>query len=584
MTHFYRRIALFGIALFLLLSIACHSGQRPKNPKADGAIPRAGGSITYRISGPVASLNTLLAQDEATLIVTFFLMSSRIVDFDPIRQVYEPSLASSINPLPDGKGVEIELRENLTFSDGRPITTDDVIFTLEAIYDPRTQAVAFRDSMLIGGKEIRAEKLDDRRFRLLFPETVASPENYLENLFVMPKQILETAKNDGRLSEIWKIDADPKSVVTAGPFVVSAVTPGEKIVLKRNPNYWQRDESGIQLPYLDELILETIPDPNNAFVRFDQGSIDILDRLRATDFASLKMLGDAVQAIDLGPGFTTDHLWFNLNTKDAAGRSRTVLPKYKWFSDKRFRRAISFAIDRDSIATSTLQGLATPLYSFVTPANRIWADPNLRNSSRDLNEAKRLLSEAGFDLRQNGDELPTLYDSSSTRVEFTLAVQSENEQRKLIAAALQRDLARIGIKVNIATADLATITKLWTKTLEYDAILQGLSVTGIDPSAYANFLLSRAPMHQWHPLQQNPQFDWEAKIDQLYLEQAREQDIQRRKQIFYEIQQIIAEQTPIVPVVVRHVTSAAAARVGNVQPSVLIPYSLWNAEKIFVRN
>lgn len=582
MTYFYRLVAVFCISFFLLYCFACGNRQPATKSGGEDSIPRPGGSITYRLSGPVNTLNTLLAQDEPTLISTFYLMNARLVDFDPIRQVYEPSLAESVNRLPDGNGVEIQLRENIAFSDGHPITADDVIFTLEAIYDTKTQAVAFRDSMLIGGKEITAERLGDRRIRLMFPEKVASPENYLENLFVMPKHILETAKNDGKLAEMWKIDSDPNSIVTAGPFVAAAVTPGEKIVLRRNPNYWRKDGSGIQLPYVDEIILETIPDPNNAFVRFSQGSIDILDRLRPSDFAALKMRGDGLSAVDLGPGFTTDHFWFNLNRADGAGKPRTNLPKYKWFNDKRFRRAVSYAIDRESLSASTLQGLASPLYGFVTPANRNWIDPELPKTAFDPGEAQRLLSEAGFVLKRGEDDTPMLYDEAGNRVEFTLAVQGENEQRKLIAAAVQRDLAKIGIKLNIATADSATITTLWRKSLDYDAVLLGLAVTGTDPSAYANFLLSSAPVHQWHPLQPSPQSAWEAKIDQLYAEQAREQDPVRRKQIFIEIQRIIAEEMPVVPIVARHITSAAAARIGNYKPSVLIPYSLWNADRLFV--
>lgn len=562
--------------------LACGSRNSVDQTPPTNGTPQSGGSLVYRLSGPVNSLNVLLAQDEPTLIATFFLMNSRIVVFDPVRQMYEPSLAKSITVRDDRRSVEVELRENLAFSDGHPITTDDVIFTLEAIYDPRSRADAFRDSMLIDGKPIVAERFDERRLRFIFPTEIASAENYLENLFVLPRHVLQKAKDEGRLDDVWKIDSDPAAIVTSGPFIVASSVPGEKVIFKRNPHYWRRDEKGIQLPYLDEIVLETIPDINNAIVRLKQGTVDILDRLRVTDYVALKSAVGTIRAVDLGPGFSTDHIWFNLNPVDGNGKSRVDTPKYKWFAEPRFRRAVSFSIDRESIAANTLQGLATPLYGFVTPANRVWFDEELPKSQFDLEQARRLLSEAGFVIKTGEDNRPELIDGDGNRVEFTLAVQSENEQRKLIAAAVQQDLAKIGIKINIATADSATISQLWSKTFEYDAILQGLAVTGVDPSAYANFLLSNAAVHQWHPLQKEPDTDWEAEIDKLYREQARETDPQKRKALFNRIQRIVAEQMPVVPLVARHITSAASNRIGNYSPTVLIPYSLHNADQIFI--
>ena len=102
-----------------------------------------------------------------------------------------------------------------------------------------------------------------------------------------------------------------------------------------------------------------------------------------------------VRAFDLGPGLGVDYMWFNLNPAKPDG---TLLnpAKLAWFSDARFRRAVSMAVDRDSIAKSTLRGLATPLYGVVSPANRVWADPDLPKIAYDLEQAASLLQEAGF--------------------------------------------------------------------------------------------------------------------------------------------------------------------------------------------
>jgi peptide/nickel transport system substrate-binding protein len=219
---------------------------------------------------------------------------------------------------------------------------------------------------------------------------------------VLPRHALEADHKAGKFSEAWKITATPESVVSSGPFVVASATAAERIVLKRNPHYWKRDAQGTQLPYLDELTLEVVPDANQARARLDQATIDIIDRIRPTDYASLLNAGGAVRAFDLGPSLGVDYIWFNLNPAKADGTPINPA-KLAWFSNAKFRRAISMAIDRDSIARSTLQGLATPLYGIVSPANRIWASPNLPKIAYDLGQAASLLQEAGFTKHGSAD-------------------------------------------------------------------------------------------------------------------------------------------------------------------------------------
>ena len=168
-------------------------------------------------------------------------------------------------------------------------------------------------------------------FQFVFPETIAAPDNYLYNIAVLPRNALEADQKAGRLSEAWKITAPPASVISSGPFVVASAAAAERIVLKRNPYYWKRDAQGTQLPYLDELTLEVVPDANQARVGLDQATIDIVDRMRPTDYASLLTARGAVRAFDLGPSLGVDYIWFNLNPRQAgrhaakSGQARMVL-------------------------------------------------------------------------------------------------------------------------------------------------------------------------------------------------------------------------------------------------------------------
>jgi peptide/nickel transport system substrate-binding protein len=240
------------------------------------------------------------------------------------------------------------------------------------------------------------------------------------------------------------------------------------------------------------------------------------------------------------------------------------------------------AVDRESIAKSTLQGLATPLYGVVSPANRMWADHDLPKIKYDLAQAASLLKDAGFTTRGTA-AAPELIDAQGNRVEFSLLVPAESEPRKLMAAVIQDDLAKLGINMQVVPIEFPAVTNAWTKSYEYEAILLGLSVSDPEPSSLATLLLSSGDAHQWRPNQKSPATEWEAKVDQLFAEQARESDPEKRKSKFHEIQRIVADASPVIPIVARHVISAANSRVGNFSPSPMFPYSMWNAAELFIK-
>ena len=589
-----RHIPLKCFVLLLLLvswlaSSACQQQREtPRQPSQNQSPPHErvigsrGGSLTYRIISPPKTFNYLLASDVDSLAVSFLLMGGRLAELDHDTQRYVPALAETWKLAEDGRTIELTLRDGLRFSDGNPLTAEDVLFTFRAIYDERTASPVFRDAMTIGDRQIEVSEVDPRRLRFVFPETIATPENYLSNVAVLPRHMLEESLNNGKLREAYGITADPKRIVTSGAFMVQAASPGERVTLQRNPHYWKKDGAGTPLPYLDTIVIEVISDANNAMARLEGGTLDIVDRIRPTDYAALRQQQGPVRAFDLGPGLVTDHMWFNLNEGERDGQPTVNPIKRAWFGDVRFRRAISHAIEREAIASSTMQGLATSLYGFVSPGNRAWAAHDLPRINYDPEQARALLREAGFTARGTPDA-PELFDAHGNRVELTMIVPIESQPRVAMATIIQEDLARLGIKMHVAPIEAGELSRRTTQSYDYDAVLLGVSVTEPDPSSYNNFLRSSSPTHQWHPKQTTPATDWEARIDQLMTAQAHETDEQRRHAIFRDIQLLLAEHLPVVPIVARHVTSAANTRVGNYRPSPIFPYALWNAEELFVR-
>lgn len=586
MPHSNRSLFTGFFLFYCLLFTGC--GQPPVGNSSPGTKiePKTtgtrGGKLTYRLTVAPKTFNYMLAADEASIVAAFVTITSRLVDFNHETQKFAPGLAETWTTAADGRTVDVKLREGLKFSDGNDLTTDDVIFTLNALYDERTQSPAFRDAMLVDGKQIATTKLNDREMQMVFPKPVASAENYLVNLGVLPSHTLDAEFKAGKMAEAWKINTPPASIVSSGPFIIEAATPGERIEYARNPNYWKKDSAGTQLPYIDKLAIEIITDPNNSFVRLSQGSIDFADRIRPSDFNEFTKTAGQTRAFDAGPGLGIDHVWFNLNTEDSAGKPLENQIKRSWFSDKRFRQAVAAAIDRDSITSVTLQGLASPLHGFVSPANRVWLKPDLPKIEYSTAKADQLLKEAGFN-KGGTTEAPVLTDAQNNPVEFTLIVPAENEPRKLMAAVIQQDLGRVGIKMQVVPIEFPAVTERWTKSHDYDAILLGLSQTDIEPSSYQNFLLSSAGAHQWRPKQKSPATEWEARIDKLFADQSVELDPAKRLALFYEIQTVLREEMPVIPIAARHVVAAAHNRVGNYSPSSVFPYSMWNVEELFVR-
>src|SRR5262249_2032928 len=180
-----------------------------------------------------------------------------------------------------------------------------------AIYDQRTASPIFRDAMMIGNRQIEARIPDGadgqsgRRLRFVFPDVVASPENYLSNLAVLPRHILEADFNRGALRDAYGLTDDPSRIVTAGAFAAESATPGEPVTTNPTHTYGKKGAGGAPLPYLDHLVIEVVKDANNPFPRLQQGSLDIYDKLRPPDYTELRSQPGVTQVSDLGPGLQT---------------------------------------------------------------------------------------------------------------------------------------------------------------------------------------------------------------------------------------------------------------------------------------
>jgi peptide/nickel transport system substrate-binding protein len=214
-------------------------------------------------------------------------------------------------------------------------------------------------------------------------------------------------------------------------------------------------------------------------------------------------------------------------------------PKLAWFTDGAFRRALNHAIDRDAVVRQVYAGRATAAWSPVSVAVKRYYNPNLRRYPYDLAVAQRLLAEAGYRKGSGG----TLQDAQGHPVAFTMATNAENADRIAIASIVRQDLTKLGIQVTLSPEAFGTLVTKLDNTFKWDVIILGLGGDN-EPGTARSYWLSSGSLHDWNPRQTSPATAWEAEIDRLFEQAARETDADRRRVLYWRWQEIVAEQVP----------------------------------------
>jgi len=560
----------------IILAISCRGATEPTSE-----IVRGGRLVAAQISGP-KTFNPLFADDNDSLTVLGCIQAT-LIRVNRQTQATELDLAESADFSPDGRLLTVQLRPSLKFSDGHPLTADDVVFTFQVIYDADVPS-SVADILKVGGETIQVEKVDDRTIRFTFPEATAAAERLFDAVNVLPKHILEPIYREGKFEAAWGLSTPPEQLVTAGPFHLQAYEPGQRTVLVRNPYYWKRDDQGNALPYLDEIELAIIQDKNTQLLKFQQGELDVLEPIRTEDVQALQPFverGEAV-TLDLGPSLIAELLWFNLNPGRAirSGKPYVDPVKLKWFNQAPFRQAIATAIDRAAIVDVVFSGKATPLGGPVSPGETQWHNSQVRPYAYDPKQAGELLNQIGLHDRDGNGARE---DEQGNPVRFTLITNAGNVLREKMGLLIQEDLKQVGIEVNFVPVESKTLLGQISTDFDYEACLFSWFAGDTDPNVKSNFFLSSGNLHWWYPLQTTPATPWEAEIDELMAKQAKTLDRAERKRLFDRVQQIMAEHVPVIPLVARNLLVAARRRVGNLKPGILYDYVLWNAEELYLR-
>jgi peptide/nickel transport system substrate-binding protein len=317
---------------------------------------------------------------------------------------------------------------------------------------------------------------------------------------------------------------------------------------------------------------------------FLAGKSDVYDLVRLEFLDEFKQASAkaSFDILELGPGTERDFLWFNQNTGTNALGKPIVNPAHlKWFRNKKFRQAISCAIDRERMVREIYQGRGRSIHGFFSSENPKWNNPNIPQFGYDPARARALLAEIGIQDR-NGDGLAE--DAEGNPLEITLFSNADNLLRQRAAQLIQDDFKKLGIKLNHVAIDFRSLVEKINATFDYECALMGLGGGGVDPASQLNVLKSSEELHQWFPFQKTPSTEWEARIDALMDAQMRTLDYAQRKKAFDEVQQILGEEMPMIYTISPFSYSALRTGVANARPSVLTPYRVtWNLEELYFK-
>ena len=551
----------------------------------DYTIGKQGGTRTLATVSEPLTLNLAIANDASSSGVLGYLFEG-LTETSWLTDQVEPALAESWERSDDGLTWTFYLRKDVRWHDGEPFTARDVDFTFNRIiYNddiPASSRSSFNFRFLDEENgEWREAKttvtaLDDYTVECVLPVSFAP---FLRSMgtAIYPKHILEKYVDDGTFTSTWDIDTDPSNVVGTGPFTIERYEPGERVVMRRNPDYWLKDDAGNSLPYLDEIVHVLVPDFEAELSKFLAGEADSHGVL-GEELAELEPLQEEgnFTIYKRGPAFGTTFLGFNMNPgrNPDTGEPYVAPEKLEWFQNTQFRQAVAHSIDKDTIIDDVQHGQGYPQWSSISPAAGDFHNPNVRRYEYDLDKANEILDGLGW-TDTDGDGIRE--DGQGNEIEFSLVTNTGNSVRERVGAIVLQGMQEIGLKVDYRLIEFGDLVSQLTGSYDWEAMVIGFT-GGSDPYSGIGFWHSSEDLHLWYPNQPRPETKWEAEIDEMYIMGSQELDRDKRVGYYHRAQEIAAENVPVIYTTLPERLRAVRNVFGNLTPTL---YALWDIRYLY---
>ena len=563
------------------------------NPSQFTAAEVATSRIVFSSLGDPKTFNPALSQEYPNI---FIYTSEGLLTLDGETGDIVPALAESWEIADDGLTYTYTLREGLQWSDGEPLTSDDVVFTYRDVIFNEAIPATSRDSFRVGQEGLlpTIEKIDNRRFKFILPEPFA-PFLLNSGGGLLPAHRLQESVNmldeegNPEFLSMWSTGTPPAEIVGSGPYRLKQYLPSQRVIFEKNPFYWQEDDRGNSQPYVQELIWQVIESSDNQLLQFRSGGLDVIG-VSPDKFALMKREEDRGNFTihKGGPALGTTFITFNLNKASRDGMPLVDPIKSQWFNSVAFRQAISHAIDRPTMINNIYQGLGEPQTSPLPVQSPFYASPadGMPTYDYNLERARELLLADGFQYSPAGE----LQDAEGNRVRFTLITNSGNKIREAIGAQIKQDLSKIGIQVDFQPISFnALVTKL-SDSLDWEAHIIGFTA-GLEPNGGATVWLTDGSLHAFNqnalagqePLEGWEAAEWELRIADIYIRAAQEVDDDKRRELYFESQRLTQEYLPFIYLVNPLNMGAVRNTLEGINYSGIVrPFALWNVQELTV--
>ncbi len=535
-------------------------------------IGKYGGQIVVSTIGEGPKTFNPWESKDATSSEIADLMYDSLLTTDPVTGQVIPNMSKEFKVSDDQKTYTITLRKGLKWTDGREITSDDVVFTWNDIILAGYGNTSLRDSVLIDGEYPVVKKIDKytTEFKIKKP---FSPFLRFVGTQIAPKHIFAPVVKKGLryFDSYLSTTVNPKDIVSSGAFMLEEYVPAQRVVLKRNPNYYVIDENNNILPYIDKYVILIVGDLNNEMLKFESGELDIIN-VRGKDLPRFKMKEKKsnFKLYNLGPATSTMFIAFNLNTRKNKDGKYYVNPvKQKWFNDINFRTAVDYATDRNAMVNNVANGAAQPLYTAESLSSIYLNEKLASGHEKNIEYSKELLKKSGFYTDNQG----ILHDKDGNIVEFDLYTNAGQTEREACGVMIKEDLSELGIKVNFKPIEFNSLVSKMMSTSDWDMVLMGLTGNPLEPHSGKNVWYSKGHLHLFNMRFPNDKedklLDWEKQIDDIIEQGALELDYNKRKVIYDKYQQIIYDEKPFIYLYSPLTITAVRNKIKNLYPTPL---------------
>ncbi len=493
---------LTGVAIGLVAALAGACGRRSAGTPPSNDLLIVGYD---REPDTLNRFSTHILEDIQTCVVEGLTTTDEHMNVIPLLATEVPTIANGgVRLRPDG-GMDVtwKLRPGVVWHDGKPFTSADVRFTVDAINGPN-----YNPESTDGFDRISSVDTPDAQTAVVHYREIYAPYDIQFIRGTLPKHVLE-----GR--DIDRAQDYNRNPLGTGPYRVAEWKAGEYILLERVPHYWRGDE----YPVIRRLLFKFIANTNTRINQLKSGEVHVValvpwDKYR--EIAGLPSL-----TIHKTRGNAYEHVTLNEQ-------------HFPPFADVRVRRALTYALDRELLTRTILDGLAPVAHGPIQPVSWAYTDQITRYAF-DPARARALLDDAGWKVGANG-----IRQREGRPLAFTLITQAGFAIRENMAQAIERQLRDVGVDVTVQLHDGTAISAIWFEG-RFDAMLHWWQMPS-DPELTTFFAADRTP-----PAGRNINYFKDDELTRLLYASDRTVDRAERTRLLHRAQQIVADAAPEIP-------------------------------------